>query len=75
MTDSTPPPDDQFLSDVLDGRAKADAADQVQGDPMASARLTQLRQARDLVATPVPALSDHQIDELVKHKEGELLEV
>lgn len=51
---STEPFTDEILSAIIDGEADDHTVSAVAADPAATARLVQLRNAVDLVATPVP---------------------
>lgn len=51
---STEPFTDEILSAIIDGEADDETVAAVAADPAATARLAQLRNAVDMVATPVP---------------------
>ncbi len=53
-TMSTEPFTDEILSAIIDGEADDETVAAVAADPVATARLAQLRNAVDMVATPVP---------------------
>ena len=58
MTDPAPPPDDQLVSDHLDGVAEDPAA--VPADDASRGRFERFAEARDLVAAEVPVPPDAQ---------------
>jgi hypothetical protein len=62
MTDFT---DDELVSAVLDGEATDEEAARVRGDAALSARLTELRAARDAIATSVTLPRSEQRDALI----------
>jgi hypothetical protein len=62
MTDST---DDELVSAVLDGEATEEEAARVRADATLSARLAELRAARDAIAAPVALPTSEQRDALI----------
>jgi hypothetical protein len=62
MTDFT---DDELVSAVLDGEATDEEAAHVRADPALSARLVELRAARDAIAVSVPLPMNEQRDALI----------
>jgi hypothetical protein len=71
MNEPTDPrPDDELLSDVLDGIASAAQVDRVMGDPALAARLAELRAGADLLRAPVEPLAPEVVDDLVTRALG-----
>ena len=59
------PADDELLSSYLDGEATPEGIARIESDPALSARVEELRAARDLIATPVTPLSPPDVDSLI----------